>query len=260
VEELRVRPGESAADYRARIEAFVADGTRAEADRVALDQLTRRIAAGLDRTLIGARATAAAATVQIVAPGQQQLARFRNLPFGDQVESPHYRAVPTYQRAGAYADPFYYYYYDPYYDLMNWVMLDAMLHTHAWHSPSVYVVDPGGNYLGTGDTIDAATANWAGRDTVGFDAQGGVTVDDSIPAISTDSGSSFTSDSSSSDGGWGGSDTGSSDWSSSDSSSDSSASDSSSSCSSSDGGSSSCGSSCSSGSSCGSSCGGGSSD
>ena len=254
VEELRIHPGESAADYRARIEAFVADGTRAEADRVALDQLTRRIAVCLDRTLVGARATAQPATLQIIAPGQQQLARFRNLPFGDDVESPHYRAVPTYQRAGAYADPFYYYYYDPYYDLMNWVMLDAMLHTQAWHSPSVYVVDPGGNFLGTGATIDAATANWAGRDAVGFD-DGGVTVADSIPAAGGDSG-----DGSPGDGAWGSSDTGSSDWTSSDSASDSSSSDSSSSCSSSDGGSSSCGSSCSSGSSCGSSCGGGSSD
>ena len=37
VEELRIHSGESAADYRARIDAFVADGTRAETDRVAVE-------------------------------------------------------------------------------------------------------------------------------------------------------------------------------------------------------------------------------
>jgi len=251
VEELRIRAGESAADYRARIDAFVADGTRVETDRVALDQLTRRIAARLERTLVGARATAEPATLQIVAPGKQQLARFRNLPFGSEVEGPHYRAVPTYQRAGVYADPFYYYYYDPYYDLMNWMVLDSMLHTHAWHSPMVHVVDPGGAMLGTGDNIDLATADWAGRDTVGFDDRGNLSVADSIPSVDTSSGSGWSGEGG---GGWGGSDTsasdsGSSDWSSSDSGSDGGSSD--------GGSSSSCGSSCSSGSSCGSSCGGG---
>ena len=59
----------------------------------------------------------------------------RGLEFGDQVEDPRYRPVPALDRRGAYAEPFVHYYYDPYYDYMNWVMLSAMWSHHSWASP-----------------------------------------------------------------------------------------------------------------------------
>src|SRR5204863_4977352 len=108
------------------------------------DALTNRLADKLGLTLVGARAKVRPATVQIIRPGPQQLGRFRKLPFGSDVARPHYRPVPTYQRSGAYADPFFYYYYDPYYDYMSWIMLDTMLHQHYWHSPAIQVVDTSG--------------------------------------------------------------------------------------------------------------------
>jgi uncharacterized membrane protein YgcG len=255
LEELQIQAGESADAYRARIEAFMKDQGRTEGYRASLDELTRRIADKLSLTLVGARARVEPAVVQIIRPGAPQLGRFRKLAFGGGVERPHYRPVPTYQRSGAYADPFFYYYYDPYYDFMSWVMLDSMLHQHYWHSPTIQVVDTSGALVGTGAQVDTATGDWAGRDavTVGSD---GVAVDSSIPALDDTRSDWFSSDASSPvdvGGGWSDS-----------SSSDGSSSDSASSCS--GGSSDSGGSSCSSGSSCGGSscggggCGGGSSD
>src|SRR5262249_23089855 len=146
------------------------------------DAVTDRIAAKLGGALVGARVSTQPATVRIIRPGAQQMGRFRKLRFGDGVEAPRYRAVPTYQRAGAYADPFYYYYYDPYYDFMSWVMLDSMMHDHYWASPSVQVIDTGGQLVGTGDGIHAATDGWAGRDVVSFDgSDGSLAVASSIP-------------------------------------------------------------------------------
>jgi hypothetical protein len=255
VEELKIQPGETPSAYRARIEAYMSDETRADANRVALDALTARVADDLGKALVGAaRVQTYPATVRIIAPEERQVARFRKLRFGNDVEGPRYRAVPTYQRAGAYADPFYYYYYDPYYDFMSWVMLDSMLHHQYWNVPTVQVIDTGGNMLGTGDAVESATSRWAGRDAVSFGDDGGLQIASSIPGADTGHTSSWFGGGDSSSGGdssWGGGDTGSS--SDGGSSSCSSSSDGgSSSCSSS----SSCGSSCSSGSSCGSSCGG----
>ncbi|HLK89416.1 MAG TPA: hypothetical protein VKZ18_05965, partial [Polyangia bacterium] len=223
------------------------------------DALTRRIADKLASTLVGSRTTPEPATVQIIAPGAAQLSRFRRLRFGKQVEPPRYRTVPTYQRAGAYADPFYYYYYDPYYDFMNWAMLDTMMHRNCWRSPDVLVVDPVGDALGTGDHLDIATSGWAGGNAVSFDTHGDMRVAEHIPLFSEGPSLSFDPSSadqaSAGDGGGGSSHGGWFDWG---GSNDGSSSDSGSSHGGSDGGSSSsCGSSCSSGSSCGSSCGGG---
>jgi len=238
IEELQIQTGESADAYRARIEAFMAAHGRTDGYRTTLDGITARVADKLRLTLVGARTRVHPATVQIIRPGAQQLGRFRKLPFGRDVSRPHYRPVPTYQRSGAYADPFFYYYYDPYYDFMSWVMLDAMLHQHYWHSPAVHVVDTSGAVIGSGAEIEAATGDWAGG-AVTVDS-GGVSVDSSVPDLDDRQSSWFSSDSSSQvdvGGSWSdSSDSGSSD---------------SSSCSSG-------GSSCSSGSSCGgSSCGGG---
>jgi uncharacterized membrane protein YgcG len=248
VDELQIQAGESADTYRKRIEAFMANPARTDGYRLALDGLTRRIADQLGLTLVGARASAQPAVVQIIRPGASQLGRFRKLAFGGGVERPHYRPVPTYQRSGAYADPFFYYYYDPYYDFMSWVMLDAMLHHHYWASPAIQVVDTSGTFVGTGAQPDLVTDAWAGRDavTVGSDS---LSVDSSVPDLD-DRQSSWFSDASSpvdvTDS-----------WSDADSPGGGSSCSTSSSCSSS---------SCSSGSSCGGSscggggCGGGSSD
>src|SRR5262249_22460797 len=132
----------------------------------------------LGTALVGARAVAHPAQVELIRPGDQQIARFRGLRFGDEVEAPHYRPVPTHHRLGAYNDPFYYYYYDPYYDFMSWVMIDSMLHHHHhyWDSPHVHVYEPSGAELSASSLGDG----WGGSDAVSFD-DGQLSVDSSIP-------------------------------------------------------------------------------
>jgi hypothetical protein len=260
VEELRIRAGETADAYGARIKAFAEKPEALEVHRHSLDALTERVGAALRGSIVGGKVTVHPAIVEIIRPDAPQIARFRNLGFGDDVSEPAYRPVPTMQRHGAYADPYYYYYYDPYYDFMSWMMVSSMMHSMAWHYPHVHVVDPGGHLLYTGDVAHDYVGNgWAGE-SVTLD-QGGVHVPDTMPAtndsyLSDLQASSYgTSDTA---GTWdhGGShaDTSGSSCSSASSCSSSSSCSTGSSCSSG----SSCGSSCSSGSSCGSSCGGGS--
>jgi hypothetical protein len=240
--DLQIRPGETAEDYAERVKSFAAQPESFEPARRWLDAFTRRVAAALGQVLVGAKVTHEDAIVQLVRPGAQQISRFSKLGFGAEVESPTYRPVPTAERAGAYADPFYYYYYDPYYDYMNFVLVGAMMHQSLWQSPRVMVVDPIGTPLFSGvDAASHASDGWVGHDAVNYDTDGGLALSDNAASWSNDDNKSWwdSANSSSSCG--------------SSSSSCSSASDSSSSCGSSCSSGSSCGSSCSSGSSCGSS-------
>ena len=283
LEELRIRRGESAAAYQARIGEFSRREQAFEDARLALDELTERMAIELGRHIVGATTRREPAIVEIIRPEAKQFARFRELGFGDDVQEPSYRPVPTHRRNGAYADPFFYYYHDPYYDFTSWVMMDMMLRHGCYHDSYVHVVSPGGAALHTGTDASPSSAAWAGASAVAVDPSGsGVFVDDSIPLYTgpsddvtalgavtgSDGGALFAESSlnagsdanSGSGGGFFSSFFGDDSSSSSGSSSCNSDSPSTSSCSSN---SSSCGSSCSSGSSCGSSCsscGGGSSD
>jgi hypothetical protein len=284
VEELRVNPGETAQQFAERVRAFGRSPDAVEPYRLAVDAIKNRLFDALRTAIPGARVTPSSTIVSIVRPDAEQIGRFRKLGFGSRASPPVYRPVPTLQRYGAYRDPFYYYYYDPYYDFMSWVLINDVItqpvHDH-WHTDHVYVVSPTGQPLYAGSTAaEHANDGWLGSGAVAFDDTGNLEVAPAIPeasfsgdvlaqqaieASSSDShaGSwghsagheTFSSSSCSSSASSCGSSTSScsSNASSCSSSSSSCSSSSSSSCSSS---SSSCGSSCSSGSSsCGSSCG-----
>jgi hypothetical protein len=181
LEELRIRPGETAALYQARVGEFSVRERALDHARLQLDQLTERMAVELERHIVGATTRREPAIVEIIRPETNQIARFRDLEFGSDVKEPSYRPVPTHRRNGAYADPFFYYYYDPYYDFTSWIMLDMMLHHGAYHSHHVHVVDPNGTLLHTGANADGST-NWVGASAVSTDSAGsGVFVSDSIP-------------------------------------------------------------------------------
>jgi hypothetical protein len=240
--ELQIRQGETAEQYAERVKAFAVLDSSFEPGRLRLEQLTERIATALGPALVGSKVACEGAVVQLIRPDRGQIGRFSKLTFGEEVQSPEYRPVPTQQRAGAYADPFYYYYHDPYYDYMSYVLVDAMVQDALWHSHHVQVVDPAGSLLFSGDQAAVhANDGWIGRDAVSYDTGGQLALSDAVNWSEEDRNQSWSSFGASS------SSCGSSP------SFDSSAS-SSSSCSSG----SSCGSSCNSGSSCGSSCGGGS--
>jgi hypothetical protein len=253
--ELRLKDGETAEDYAARIQDFMKEESKIESKRLLFQELMDRVSTSLQRALVGSKARTDDANVFVVQPTQQQISDMERLKFGKDVEDTHFRSVPTHQRSGAYADPFYYYYYDPYYSLTNFFLLNAMLGHHYWHTPNVHVVGGDGNLLYTGDEASGhAQSSW-GSDAVSFSDNGGIDVDQSaLPAASADSGAGTSWDSGHAASDWGSSDasTGSdsmfSGFGSSSDSSCASSSDSSS-CNSS-----SCGSSCS---SCGGGCGGG---
>jgi hypothetical protein len=272
---LQIQRGETAEQYAERVRAFAAQPDSFDPARLRLDDLSQRIASALQPALVGSKVAHEPAVVQLIRPGRQQIGRFAALPFGDEVQSPEYRPLPTQQRAGAYADPFYYYYHDPYYDYFNYVLIQSMFQQSVlqqsvlqqsqlagWHSQHVQVVDPTGTPLFNGEQAPLhAHDTWIGHDAVSYTPAGEIELsaaasepDDDRQrnwmagsaggvAAGSNCGSFSSSDDSAS---WSGSDQG----------------DSGTSCnsvSSGDSGSS-CGSSCSSGSSCGSSCGGGGSD
>ncbi|HEX9295551.1 MAG TPA: hypothetical protein VF881_06940 [Polyangiaceae bacterium] len=246
IEGLRVRPGETARQYADRIRALAKSEEEMEGARHAFEAVADGFADALRTSIVGTKVSVGRADIRLIQPEAPQVARFRKLGFGEHVEEPTYRGLPTYQRAGAYADPFYYHYYDPYYDFTNWILIDAMLHSPYGYAHHVHVVDPRGTELYTADAAPIG-AGW-GSNAVSFDDSGNVVVDPSIADAHSGGGlfDAFDvggSSASSSDSDWGSS----SDYGDSDAGSSSS-------CSSG----SSCGSSCSSGSSCGSSCGGGS--
>jgi hypothetical protein len=246
--ELQIRQGETAEQYAERIKAFALVDASFEPARRRLEQLTERIAAALGPALVGSKVACEDALVQLIRPDRGQISRFGKLAFGDEVQSPEYRPVPTLQRAGAYADPFYYYYHDPYYDYMNYVLVDAMIHNVMMQSAMsqshyVQVVDPAGTMLFSGDQAALhANDSWIGNDAVSYDSGGQLMLSDAVSWSDDDRNQSWASFASSSS------------TCSSSSSLDSSSCSSASSCSSG----SACGSSCNSGSSCGSSCSSGS--
>lgn len=207
LEALRLIEGETAPNYAARIQGLVRDDAHIAGGRAALDTLTERLAAALRRTLVGARVRTEPAVVELIRPAEGQIAKFRNLGFGINSEDTRYRPVPTRHKRGAYADPFYYYYFDPYYDFMTFVILADMLHHHSLHTPDVRVVEPTGEVLYTGDQAGQTGAMWAHTDAVSYADDGSLDVADSIPVVAG-SADVFA------DGAWGASDVdhGSVDW------------------------------------------------
>ncbi len=211
--ELRIRPGESATKYTARIKKVTADAEKVESWRLTFQDEIERIGRALGQTMTGSKVTVAPAVIEIIRPTKRQVARFRDLTFDDNVTPPTYRAVPTHQRKGAYADPFYYYYYDPYYDYTHYLLLDSMLHHHHWHTRDVSVVSPQGETLFQGDeSLRHANDSWdVSSDDVSFAEEGGgLAIASSIPEStvpgSEDWGGSDLADSGGSDSG--GSDSG----------------------------------------------------
>ena len=184
IEDLQIKAGESAKDYGNRVKAFTKDPDAIEAHRLALDSVARALADRMRVSLVGSKVRVEGARVEVIRPNQKQVGRMRTLGFKDKVKQPTYRPAPTRRRRGAYADPFFYYYYDPYYDFMSLMLVSAIVHDSAWHSPMVHVVSPNGDTLFTGDTVDSSAASmdgWDPDDAVGFDESGDLQVDDSMP-------------------------------------------------------------------------------
>lgn len=204
-EELRIRQGETASAYADRVRGITAQETIVDEWRTAFAAKVDGVGKALEQAMTGSDVNIEAARVEIIRPTRKEVGRFRELTFGDDIKEPTYRAVPTHQRSGAYADPFYYYYYDPYYDFTHYLLLDSVMHQRHWHTDSVAVVNPDGDTLYTGadrgliargDAAAHAEDSWeVDRDAVGFGDDGNLAISDEIPTVAVPGGED-----------WGGSD------------------------------------------------------
>lgn len=165
MEELRLVETESAQAYAKRIrEAATAENGRSRAEEwiERFDRQVKRVAAALGQGLRGSEVSTETSRLELIRPAAFQVNKFARLPFTQNVKPATYRAVPTHQRGGAYADPFYYYYYDPYYDFTHFLLLQTLYDDPSWHRYDVHVVDPAGSPLHLG--IDADRQNQSASD------------------------------------------------------------------------------------------------
>ncbi|MBW1880731.1 MAG: hypothetical protein JRJ84_20435 [Deltaproteobacteria bacterium] len=153
ISNLRIRPGESAADYVQRVRAFAAKKPIIEAHRVQIREFARSLGQCLADAFGDATFRLDEARVRVQRLQLEQFAHFRELSFGDQFSQRVYRPAPKVARHAVYDDPFVYLWWDPYADLLHWVLLDAMVHRVAWRSEHVEVVDPGGTLVCRGDQV-----------------------------------------------------------------------------------------------------------
>ena len=196
-EELRIRQGETASAYADRVRGITAQETIVDEWRTAFAAKIDGVGKALEQAMTGSDVNIEASRVEIIRPTRKEVGRFRELTFGDDIKEPTYRAVPTHQRSGAYADPFYYYYYDPYYDFTHYLLLDSVMHQRHWYTDSVAVVNPDGDTLYTGADRGLITRSPGGvdRDAVGFGDDGNLAISDEIPTVAVPGGED-----------WGGSD------------------------------------------------------
>jgi len=82
------------------------------------------LAEALGLTLVGGGRGAAGPRSSSSDRTPPQIARFRRLGFATG-DGARYRPVPPGSARAPTADPFYYYYYDPYYSFMNYLMIDS---------------------------------------------------------------------------------------------------------------------------------------
>lgn len=160
--DLRVAPQEKATEYGARVAAMLAD-----------PEVPARWCAKVEDRVGALEATLAAelpsigiehdpVEIELIRPGPVQVARFRHLGFGGFVRSTSYRAKPSRRREGAFDRPFYHYYFDPYFGLATWLLLQGMVRQGAWPSERIVVVDTAGERL-----FDGASAQ--GQGELGFE-------------------------------------------------------------------------------------------
>jgi hypothetical protein len=147
--DLRVQPGESPRDYRDRIVAFMRDESNLERRLHAIADVSRQLARGIERSLGAKIVGESPAEARIVVPGPEQVASFDGLAFGGEIPPPQYSARPRARTAGAYDDPHVRHYFDPYHDLLCWIMTRAILDEGVWRRPDVKLVHPHGVVLAT---------------------------------------------------------------------------------------------------------------
>ena len=112
----------------------------------------------------------------VVVPGPRQVARFRSLGFGRSLRGRTYRPRATEKRSGAYDEPQVYYFFDPYHDLLSWIVAREVAEQR-WCGPQIDLVDTDGLPAG-------APSDWKVSPDAVVIGREGIAVDDSVPPVS----------------------------------------------------------------------------
>jgi hypothetical protein len=182
---MQVARGDTPVSYAKRLRALAADTSALVAAR---ERFTARVGEA-ERALaqqLGALSLSCAVTpveLRLIRPGPRQLDHFRRLTWGSRVRLPKYRPVPIRGRRGAYDEPFYHYYYDPYFDFVAWVTLSEIAAGRGWQGLDFEVLDPDGSRVfDSGDPSGEATLQLVHLDQVQL-TQTGLVVDPAIPEL-----------------------------------------------------------------------------
>lgn len=183
--DLRPEAGEDPVGWASRVRAFVQDAATIEARVQAARKMVDGARRGFESNLKLVGGTGMNVEIRVVVPGPRQVARFRHLQFGQFLRSPAYRALPEEKRVGAYDDPHVYHFFDPYHDLLSWVIVDEILAGH-WRRPDVKLVHTDGTVLATATNTEALQSLQfeVPRSAVTI-GEGGIAVSESVPAVST---------------------------------------------------------------------------
>ena len=156
VADLRVGERDTPVAYRSRVVQALADGRLSRA----FDDTTAalgELAAALQSQLPGSRVKVGELRSRVVAPGPTQVGRFRHLGFSARVRPRTYRPQPPERRTGAYDDPHVYHYYDPYHDLLSWILLQEA-RGGRWSGPPTAFVRPDGSLIFESTAVDPGAA------------------------------------------------------------------------------------------------------
>jgi len=183
IDELNLLVGETALAYDQRIRAFAADWDKVEGYIKAIKRFSELLKLSLKRALPYCPLRSGDTYLQLIAPQDEQIGRFRDLVFGETILKPEYRPAPMVERRGFFADRFLYFYYDPYFNLLNWILVDSMVDAGCLREDDVRVVEPGGVSLFKGSEFHSKKYGFGWRpEAVTYDQLGRLRVSERIGA------------------------------------------------------------------------------
>ncbi len=188
VEAMQIQRGESPEEFAARLRALAESGEAVARARerfaAKLDAASRALARSLGELALETKVSPVA--LRLIRPGPRALDHLRRLPWGAAVRMPSYRPVPVRQRSGAYDEPFYHHYFDPYFDFVAWVTLTELVAGRGWPGLDYEVVDADGERAFTAADAhgQAATAGEFGPGVTPVRiARGQLIVDPAVPVV-----------------------------------------------------------------------------
>jgi len=171
LEALRPKAGEGAAAFFARIRAWARDTAALEQARGIASRLAAPIAKVLGEELESSVVSVEPTRFEIVLPTEEEVHAFVALSFGEGVSEGRYRPTPARQGLCKYGVPvFAYYYDDPFYDLVDWILAHELFDGKALRRSDLTVVDKSGDSLLVGADADGYPAHrWPGYRAVHLD-------------------------------------------------------------------------------------------